>query len=145
MNNKIGVMQGRLVPKYQGRYQAFPVGMWKDEFKIAKECGIDLVEFILDFNDAEESPLLKSGGVNEISEVIEDTGVSVKTICADYFMEAPLHSCDDKVANESFKKILERLIETSKGLKLTDIVIPCVDQSSLNTKEAVTRFYSTDN
>ena len=54
MNNKIGVMQGRLVPKYQGRYQAFPVGMWKDEFKIAKECGIDLVEFILDFNDAEE-------------------------------------------------------------------------------------------
>jgi len=38
MNNKIGVMQGRLVPKYQDRYQAFPVGMWQDEFKVAKEC-----------------------------------------------------------------------------------------------------------
>ena len=54
-------------------------------------------------------------------------------------MEAPLHSGDDKVANKSFK-ILERLIETSKELKLTDIVIPCVDQSSLKTKEAVGRF-----
>ena len=30
-------MQGRLLPKYQGRYQAFPVGNWKDEFKVAKE------------------------------------------------------------------------------------------------------------
>ena len=35
MKNKIGVMQGRLVPKYQGRYQAFPIGMWQDEFKVA--------------------------------------------------------------------------------------------------------------
>ena len=139
MNNKIGTMQGRLVPKYQGRYQAFPVGMWQDEFKVAKECGLDLIEFILDFNDAEENPLLKEGGVDEIKSIINKTGVSVQTICADYFMEAPLHSSDDKVSEESFK-ILEQLLEIAKTLQITDIVIPCVDQSSLETKEAVNRF-----
>jgi len=139
MNNKIGVIQGRLVPKYQDRYQAFPVGMWQDEFKVAKECGLDLIEFILDFNDAEENPLLKEGGVDEIKSIINKTGVSVQTICADYFMEAPLHSSDDKVSEESFK-ILEQLLEIAKTLQITDIVIPCVDQSSLETKEAVNRF-----
>jgi L-ribulose-5-phosphate 3-epimerase len=139
MSNKIGVMQGRLVPKYHGRYQAFPVGMWQDEFKVAKACGLDLIEFILDFNDVEENPLLKLGGIDEIISVSQDTGVSVKTICADYFMEAPLHSNDDKVVEESFK-ILERLLESAKVLKITDIVIPCVDQSSLETKEVVDRF-----
>jgi L-ribulose-5-phosphate 3-epimerase UlaE len=139
MNNKIGVMQGRLVPKYQGRYQAFPVEMWQDEFKVAKDCGLDLIEFILDFNDAEENPLLKLGGVDEITNISKVTNVSVKTLCADYFMEAPLHSSDDKVAEESFK-ILERLLKTAKALQITDIVIPCVDQSSLETKEAVDRF-----
>jgi L-ribulose-5-phosphate 3-epimerase len=139
MSNKIGVMQGRLVPKYQGRYQAFPIGMWQDEFKVAKECGLDLIEFILDFNDSGKNPLLKSGGVSEIASISKETGVSVKTICADYFMEAPLHSSDDKVVEESFK-ILERLLEVAKVLKITDIVIPCVDQSSLETKEAVSRF-----
>jgi len=139
MKNKIGVMQGRLVPKYQGRYQAFPVGMWQDEFKVAQECGLDLIEFILDFNDAEENPLLKLGGVDEIVKISKDTSVSVKTICADYFMEAPLHSSDSKLAKESFK-ILERLLEAAKVLKITDIVIPCVDQSSLKTEEAVNRF-----
>jgi L-ribulose-5-phosphate 3-epimerase len=139
MNNKIGVMQGRLVPKYQGRYQAFPIGMWQDEFKVAAECGLDLIEFILDFNNVEDSPLLKSGGINEIKSVIKETGVSVKTICADYFMEAPLHSNDDRVAEKSFS-VLERLIEVARILKITDIVIPCVDQSSLETEEAVDRF-----
>ena len=139
MNNKIGVIQGRLVPKYQDRYQAFPVGMWQDEFKVAKECGLDLIEFILDFNDAEENPLLKEGGVDEIKSIINKTGVSVQTICADYFMEAPLHSSDDKVSEESFK-ILEQLLEIARTLKITDIVIPCVDQSSLKTEEAVNRF-----
>ena len=139
MKNKIGVMQGRLVPKYQGRYQAFPIGMWQDEFKVAQECGLDLIEFILDFNDAEENPLLKEGGVDEIKSIINKTGISVQTICADYFMEAPLHSSDDKVSEESFK-ILEQLLEVAKILQITDIVIPCVDQSSLETKEAVNRF-----
>ena len=139
MNNKIGVMQGRLTPKYQGRYQAFPVGMWQDEFKIASECGLDLIEFILDFNDAEENPLLKLGGINEVKSVMKETGVSVKTICADFFMEAPLHSSNNKKKKKSFK-ILERLLETAKILEITDIVIPCVDKSSLKTEVSVDRF-----
>jgi len=139
MKNKLGVMQGRLVPKYQGRYQAFPIGYWKDEFIVAQKFGLDLIEFILDFNDAEENPLLKSGGVDEILAASQATSVSVKTICADYFMEAPLHSSNCKLAEESFK-ILERLLEAAKVLKITDIVIPCVDQSSLKTEESVNRF-----
>ena len=60
MKNKIGVMQGRLLPKYKGLYQAHPKGYWKDEFAIAKDFGLDCIEFILDFNDVEENPLLKA-------------------------------------------------------------------------------------
>ena len=132
-------MQGRLVPKYQGRYQAFPIGMWEDEFKIAQECGLDLIEFILDFNDAEENPLLKLGGIGEIAAISENTGVSVQTICADYFMEAPLHSSDEKTSATSLK-VLERLVSASEMLEVTDIVIPCVDQSSLKVEGAIDRF-----
>lgn len=127
------------MPKYQGRYQAFPIGMWKDEFLVAQRLGLDLIEFILDFNDAEQNPLLRSGGANEISSVAESSGVSVNTICADYFMEAPLHSSDVSVAQESLK-VLQRLLETASKLEITDIVIPCVDQSSLNTSELINRF-----
>ena len=89
MNNNIGVMQGRLLPKYQGRYRAHPVGYWKKEFSIAKSYDLDCIEFILDFNDYKNNPLLLASGVSEISEVVFNTGVEVKTICADYYMDLP--------------------------------------------------------
>ena len=59
-------MQGRLLPKFQGRYQAHPAGYWKKEFQIAQHIGLDCIEFILDFNNVEENPLLKAGGIDEI-------------------------------------------------------------------------------
>lgn len=132
-------MQGRLLPKYQNRYQAHPVGYWQNEFSIAKDVGLDCIEFILDFNDVELNPLLKDGGIEEIQSVVEKTGVVIKSICADYFMEAPLHSIDESIAKHSLK-ILNRLLETASELDITDIVIPCVDQSTLNGAKAVERF-----
>ena len=63
MKNKIGVMQGRLLPKYQGRYQAHPVGYWQKEFGIAKKMGLECIEFILDYNDYRQNPLLKEGRI----------------------------------------------------------------------------------
>jgi sugar phosphate isomerase/epimerase len=139
MNNKLGVMQGRLLPKYQGRYQAHPLGYWQDEFLQAKEFGLDCIEFILDFNDAEKNPLLAKGGLLEILELSSETGVVIKTVCADYFMEAPLHSIEESVANKSYK-VLQKLIDVAVEINITDIVIPCVDQSTLDEREAVDRF-----
>ena len=83
-------MQGRLLPKYKGRYQAHPVGYWSEEFAIAQDIGLDCIEFILDYNDAEQNPLIRPGGIDEIRQAVDSTGVQVKTVCADYFMEAPV-------------------------------------------------------
>ena len=139
MNNKFGVIQGRLLPKYQGRYQAHPLGYWQDEFLKAKEFGLDCIEFILDFNDAEKNPLLKNEGVFDILKLSNETGVIVKTVCADYFMEAPLHSIEKSVANKSYR-VLRKLVDTSIKMNITDIVIPCVDQSTLCENGAIERF-----
>ena len=140
MKNKIGVIQGRLLPKYKNRYQAFPIGIWQDEFKIAQKFGLDLIEFILDFNDANENPLLKEGGIQEIKSITKKTGVLVETICADYFMEAPLHSTDNETVCKS-QKIMLKLLDNAKILGVTDIILPCVDQSSLNDYKAVDRLF----
>lgn len=132
-------MQGRLLPKYQGRYQAHPLGYWQKEFPIAKSLGLDCIEFILDYNDAEMNPLLSAEGVDEICEIVQETGVRVQTVCADYFTEAPLHSPDEEVVLSS-QKILKRLLTNVQPLGLSDIVIPCVDQSSLKNREDQGRF-----
>ena len=132
-------MQGRLLPKYKGRYQAHPIGYWEDEFEIAASLGLDLIEFILDYNDYEENPLMSLSGCKEIEEISNQSGVHVKTVCADYFMEAPLHSTDLNVATLS-AALLRELILNSQTIGITDIIIPLVDQSSLTTLECRDRF-----
>ena len=132
-------MQGRLLPKYNGRYQAHPVGYWQDEFFISQKIGIDCIEFILDFNDFNHNPLIKNSGIDEIQSFIDKTGVEVRSICADYFMEAPLHTKNSKLAKSSLALLITLLNNASK-LGVKNIVIPCVDQSSLSNKAAITRF-----
>lgn len=123
----IGIMQGRLLPRYEGRYQAHPLNYWQAEFYIAKELGFAQIEFILDYNDYAQNPLMSKNGIKEIKEIIKQTGVDVKSVCADYFMQAPFHSIHQKES----QKILKKLIKSVKKLNVVDIVIPCVDQSTL--------------
>lgn len=132
-------MQGRLLRKYNGLYQAHPVDYWQDEFPLVNELGLDCIEFILDYNDSEKNPLMTKSGRQEIQFVSEQTGVIIHSICADYFMEAPLHSDDKQIAIKSSDTLLE-LIKASVELGIKDIVIPCVDNSSVQDERARDRF-----
>lgn len=137
--NPIGVMQGRLLPRYHGRYQAYPVGFWQEEFPRAAALGLDCIEFILDSEGVDQNPLTKPDGPQEILRIVAETGVKVQTVCADIFMEAPLHHPDDQIAAYS-KNVLKRLLENADALGVTDIVIPCVDKSSMPDETDQERF-----
>jgi L-ribulose-5-phosphate 3-epimerase len=139
MNKKIGIMQGRLLPKYQGRYQAHPLRYWQNEFPIASKLDLDSIEFILDYNNAEENPLLAHGGLESIQKIEEASGVKVRSICADYFMEAPIHSDNTMIVDKSIS-ILVRLIKNASLMNVKDIVIPCVEQSSLKNERYKNNF-----
>ena len=128
--SQLGVMQGRLLPKYKGRYQALPVGYWQNEFDIAASLNLNLIEFIFDYDECNSNPLFSRAGLQEISQKIKSSGVSVKSVCADYFMEAPLHDNDPIISNHSIS-IFEKLIENSSIIGISDVVLPCVDQSSI--------------
>ena len=54
-------------------------------------------------------------------------------------MEAPIHS-SNKLIVENSLKMLNRLIDSAVLLNIKDIVIPCVDQSSLKNQKEVNNF-----
>lgn len=132
----IGIMQGRLLPKYKSRYQAHPVEYWQAEFSIARELGFAQIEFIFDYNKAHLNPLMSKKGIKDIKKMIEQTGVGVKSICADYFMEAPFHSKHQ----EQSENIFIKLIKNAGKLNILDVVVPCVDHSSLKSEKDFNRF-----
>ena len=90
IKNNIGVMQGRLLPKYKNRFQAFPVDSWNKEFKIAKTLKLKNIEFIFDYDTYRKNPLFTSYGIKKIKCLARNTSVDIKSICADYFMESPI-------------------------------------------------------
>ena len=133
IENNIGVMQGRLLPKYKNRFQAFPVNSWIREFQIAKKIKLKNIEFIFDYECYRKNPLFTSYGIKKIKSVTKMTSVTVKSICADYFMERPvfLKGIQFKIN----KIVLKTLIKNAAKLGVREIIIPCVDNSSLGNKE----------
>ena len=139
LKNKIGIMQGRLLPKDLGKYQAHPVGYWQEEFNVANHLSLDCIEFILDYDQSENNPLLHSNGLKDIQKIEEISGVKVLSICADYFMEAPIHSDNFEVVDKSIA-ILDRLIKNASLTNVSNIIVPCVDKSSLKNKKDIENF-----
>ena len=138
----IGVMQGRLLPKYMGKYQAHPAGYWKKEYSIAKKLGLDSIEFIFDYLKYDKNPLYTKKGIDEIQEISNSTGIKTKSVCADYFMESPLFHYDENIRKEN-ENVLKNLIFNCSLLGVTDIVIPCVDNSSIKSGEQKKIFIET--
>ena len=132
-------MQGRLLPKYKGRFQAHPLGYWQDEFPIAEEIGLQCIEFIFDFNDYHLNPLWTVDGLKEIQDISKDTGVNVHSVCADFFMECPFHS-ERQDESDLAVLVAKKLIQNCSEHGISDIVIPCVDQSSLRNSSDIDGF-----
>ena len=132
MKHKVAVMQGRLLPPAGGELQAFPAGAWPEEFDLAKCAGIDSIEWIFESKSELENPLSTDDGVRRMAALSESSGVSISSVCADYFMEKPLvRASADEISNRIGK--LTWLIERCSALDVNRIVIPFVDDSSIKT------------
>ena len=135
----VGVIQGRLLPKYQGRYQCHPVGNWSEEFKKVSELGLDCIQFILNFDTIDMNPLSSSQGLEKINGLVKSSGVKVSSICADYFMEKPLH----KIFGEELlnaMEVLKELVRSSKKIGSKSIVLPCLGASSFSDLNEMKKF-----
>ncbi len=123
-------MQGRLLPKINNMYQSFPGKEWHKEFILAKELGLNCIEFIVDDFSINNNPLLSKSGMKKIKEISKKTGIQVKSICADYFMDYPIHTHDHENNSKSIK-ILKKIIHSANELRATDVVLPCIEKSSI--------------
>ena len=134
MKHRIGFMQGRLSPLINGRIQAFPWANWKDEFRLAEQINIHLMEWTLDQDRLYENPLLTEVGQAEIRELCQRHHLSILSLTGDCFMQAPLWK-----ANGDERAALERdFREIAKGcaaVGISMIVVPLVDNGRLENLE----------
>ncbi len=131
--NKIGIMQGRLSPRIDNRLQAFPWSSWEMEFAAARECQLDLIEWLFDAEDYAENPLWTEQGIRRIKQQIEHSRVEVLTCCAHYFMAHPFFRVPESERLESID-VLERLITRSAELGIQTILIPVLENCEIRSE-----------
>jgi L-ribulose-5-phosphate 3-epimerase len=140
LTKQIGIMQGRLSPRIEGKIQAYPAKTWQKEFEIAQEIGYSAIEWIVE-KPLEVNALMSKSGTQEIKEIILKTGVRVDYVCADIFMQQPLVRMSEKIKEEN-KKILEQILINSKEIGAIGVEIPFVDASSIKTESEINELIS---
>jgi L-ribulose-5-phosphate 3-epimerase len=125
-------MQGRLVLPEPGHFQAFPRDRWVDEFGLARQVPLSYIEWIYDLYGADVNPLTNDIGL--LQSVVADSGVEIRSLCADYFMDRPFLRCPDSECEEHLD-LLHKLLRLAKQVGIQRIVLPFVDASKIETQE----------
>jgi hexulose-6-phosphate isomerase len=129
----IAVMQGRLIPPEGGRFQCFPRARWRDEFALAAETGLDAIEWIYDVFGEDTNPLASDAGLDEIRSLSQITGIAIRSLCADYFMDRPFLRISQAERAVLIEK-MEWLLSRCTLIGITRVVIPFVDQSRIENE-----------
>jgi hexulose-6-phosphate isomerase len=134
MSTQFGIMQGRLVPPDDGRFQSFPRRRWRDEFPNAVAAGVDYIEWIVDAYGADVNPILSAAGLSEFDALKREYGIATPAICADWFMDYPFLRCTsaERVERELF---LHRLPQIARTIGADHVVLHFVDISRIETEE----------
>ena len=132
LTTQIGIMQGRLSPRIDGKIQAYPANTWQKEFEIAKEIGYSAIEWIIE-KPLEINAMLSKSGIQEIKEIVSKTGVKIDYVCADIFMQQPLVRMSQEIKEEN-KELLKNILLNAKEVGAIGVEIPFVDASSIKSE-----------
>jgi L-ribulose-5-phosphate 3-epimerase len=132
--NPIGIMQGRLSPPDPRRIQAFPWRTWQAEFIHARECGFDTLEWLFEDEGYGQNPIRSEDGIAEIQKCITESGVQVRTCCADYFMPHPFFRVNEEERLCSIE-VLERLIAQVARVGVQTILVPVLEVCEIRNEQ----------
>jgi hexulose-6-phosphate isomerase len=138
LTNEIGIMQGRLSPRIDGKIQAYPANSWQKEFEIAQQIGYAAIEWIVE-NPVESNALMTTSGKTEIKKVISSTGVRIDYVCADIFMQQPLVRMTEEIKSQNKDYLLE-ILKNAKEVGALGVEIPFVDNSSIKNNNEKQEF-----
>lgn len=130
--DKLGIMQGRLLPPVDNQIQAFPGDNWRNEFPICKKLGLGCMEWIFEYKTMELNPFYSDDGLKEMMHLSNLYTVRIGSLLADYFMEKKLFGENSSEIKKSVE-MLFFIIDQCKKCDIPIIEIPLVDSSALKT------------
>ncbi len=130
MIGRIGFMQGRLSPMFEGRVQIFPWACWQEEFPVGARHGFRMMEWTLDQDRLYENPLMHAQGQSEIRELCQRHNFGIPSLTGDCFMQAPFWKASGTQQVE-LKRDFLAVAGACGAVGIAMIVVPLVDNGRL--------------
>jgi len=124
--SSIGIMQGRILPKYIDQLQVFPIDTWYEEFGVAKKIGFQHIELLWD----NKQDIKNAKGL--IDSISTPSQLHALSMCIDSI-------CDCTSLEDILNEILD-VINTFKNNTPTILVIPLLGKATINTTNRLKEF-----
>jgi len=125
VDNKIGIVQGRLTQSPNGQLQWFPDDHWQEEFAIASENGFDFIELFAERTQNDRNPLWSDEGITTIKELTSKNNLQMEAVNNNYIITHSL--LNDKKALVQNK----RLLDQCQRLGIKNLILPCLEESNI--------------
>ncbi|RXH56492.1 sugar phosphate isomerase/epimerase family protein [Granulicella sibirica] len=133
MPKTYGIMQGRLAPPEDNRFQSFPRNSWREEIPRAREAGLDYIEWIHDAYGESANPIFTSEGRAELAALKAKNNIATPALCGDWFMDNPFLRCTPE-EREHREQHLHALLPLAAAIGANRMVIPIVDNSRMQSE-----------
>lgn len=129
----IGFMQGRLSPMIDNKIQAFPWESWEDEFYLATQIDLYLMEWTLDQENLYKNPLMTSDGQKKIKDLCGFHKIKIPSLTGDCFMQAPFWKAKGDL-KEKLEADFLNITNSASKIGIEQIIVPLVDNGSIENK-----------
>ena len=124
MENKFGIVQGRLTLPPGGELQWFPQGKWEFEFEKAKKLGLNFVELLFEREDNLRNPLWTKEGREKIISLSKKNNIEILSYCTDYIIS-------NNIFHGSTLEHTFRVIDIGSELGMEKLVLPFFESSEI--------------
>ena len=129
--NRVGIMQGRLLPRDLEKLQLFPEKDWERELKIAQDLGFGCFELLYDKELRLKTVLDNPANIHKLG--LRDSGapeiVTTKSVCLDFLADVSMV----KVATrDQFIFSLQQVIRSFAHTSVKTLVVPFCDNNLID-------------
>lgn len=134
----IGIMQGRLSKQRSQLIQEFPWETWQNEFSLAKELGLGLIEWTVDYSRMYENPIFLDKMKLKINSLVRLSNIQIQSITLDNYVSAPLHKVNPKTKQISSIETLYWIIDQVFKTDVKILIIPIVAENGGENLKSLT-------
>ena len=126
-----GCSQGRLI-KHIMEIAMFSKNKWKEEFNLAKDCGLSYIELLAEEVHNFDNPIWSRNGINNLNSIIKKNNLIPYSICFDFAINNSIFDLNSYSKNQNY---IKNFVMAAHKINIKLIILPLLKKSNFESYE----------